>query len=99
MAETNPTAKASVKSTTSVQAKKSSNAISWLAPLICIIAGYCIWRFVIGANGNFTNPDPKGGFWPDHKGPKGIFPKMYEGGIVVPVLIGCFLIVITFVIE
>jgi hypothetical protein len=24
---------------------------------------------------------------------------MYEGGIIVPVLIGCFLIVLTFVIE
>ncbi|MEO6330699.1 MAG: MotA/TolQ/ExbB proton channel family protein [Ginsengibacter sp.] len=100
MAETNPTARtSSVKSNTSVQAKKSSNAISWLAPLVCLIAGYAIWRFVIGADSNFTNPDKSGGFWPDHKGPLGIFPKMYEGGIIVPVLIGCFLIVLTFVIE
>ena len=100
MAETNPTARPTAKtSTTSVQAKKSSNAISWLAPTICIIAGYLIWRFVIGADSNFTNPDKAGGFWPDHKGPKGIFPRMYEGGIIVPILIGCFLIVITFVIE
>src|SRR5437870_2918238 len=99
MAETNPTAKSSVKSTTSVQAKKSSNAISWLAPLICIIAGYCIWRFVIGADSNFTKPDKSGGFWPKHEGPLGAFSKMYEGGIIVPILIGCFLIVITFVIE
>ncbi|MEO7293003.1 MAG: MotA/TolQ/ExbB proton channel family protein [Ginsengibacter sp.] len=88
-----------VRATTSVQAKKSSNAISWIAPLVCIIAGYVIWRFVIGAAGNFTNPDPAGGFWPDHKGPKTNFSKMYEGGIIVPVLIGCFLIVFTFVIE
>ena len=100
MAETNPTARPTAKSsTTSVQAKKSSNAISWLAPLICIIAGYVIWRFVIGAESNFTKPDKAGGFWPDHQGPKGIFPKMYEGGIIVPILIGCFLVVLTFVIE
>lgn len=98
MAETNPTA-SSVKATTSVQAKKSSNAISWLAPIICIIAGYVIWRFVIGASGNFTKPDPAGGFWPKHEGPIGGFAKMYEGGIIVPVLIGCFLIVVTFCIE
>ena len=84
---------------TSVQARKSSNIISWLAPLVCIIAGYIIWRFVIGAAGNFTNPDPAGGFWPDHHGPKGALAKMYEGGIIVPVLIACFLIVVTFVIE
>jgi biopolymer transport protein ExbB len=100
MAETNPTARPTVKSSsTSVQAKKSSNSISWLAPLVCIIAGYLIWRFVIGAESNFTSPDKAGGFWPDHKGPKGIFPRMYEGGIIVPILIGCFLIVLTFVIE
>ncbi len=98
MAETTPSA-STVKATTSVQAKKSSNAISWLAPLICIIAGYVLWRFVIGADSNFTKPDPKGGFWPTHEGPIGGFAKMYEGGIIVPVLIGCFLIVITFVIE
>lgn len=88
-----------VKSTTSVQAKKSSNIISWLAPLVCIIAGYVIWRFVVGASSNFTNPDPAGGFWPSHKGPKTNFSKMYEGGIIVPILIGCFFIVFTFVIE
>ena len=88
-----------VRSTTSVQAKKSSNVISWLAPLLCIIAGYVIWRFLIGSPSNFTNPDPNGGFWPDHKGPKTSFSRMYEGGIIVPILIGCFLIVFTFVIE
>ena len=38
MAETKPTATASVKAT-SVQAKKSSNAISWIAPIFCIVAG------------------------------------------------------------
>jgi biopolymer transport protein ExbB len=80
MAETNPTAKTTVRSTTSVQAKKSSNAISWIAPLVCILGGYVIWRFVMGADANFTNPDPKGGFWPDHKGPTSAFSKMYEGG-------------------
>lgn len=97
MAETKPTA--TVKSTTSVQPKKSGNAISWIAPLVCIILGYVIWRFVIGADANFTNPDKAGGFWPNHEGPKGTFPRMYQGGIIVPILIGLFLIVVTFVIE
>ena len=86
-------------STTSVQAKKSSNIISWIAPLVCIIAGYVLWRFIIGADSNFTNPDAAGGFWPNHKGPKTNLAKMYEGGIIVPILIGCFLVVLTFVIE
>jgi biopolymer transport protein ExbB len=97
MAETKPTATA--KSTTSVQTNKTRNSIAWIAPLACIILGYVIWRFVLGAATNFTNPDAAGGFWPNHQGPKGNFPRMYEGGIIVPILIGCLLIVLTFVIE
>jgi len=99
MAETKPTAGAAVKSPSSAQSKKSSNSISWLAPLLCVIIGFIIWRFVLGSPSNFTNPDPAGGFWPNHKGPKGTWPKMYEGGIIVPILIACFLTVLTFVIE
>jgi biopolymer transport protein ExbB len=67
-----------------VQPKKSSNAISWLAPLTCIILGYVIWRFVIGADSNFTQPDTAGGFWPNQQGPKGTLPRMYQGGSLVP---------------
>lgn len=95
MAETKPTAKA----TTSVQPKKSSNLISWLAPILCIVGGYIIWRFILGDPSGFTKPDMSGGFWPGHKGPKGAWYRMYEGGIIVPLLIGCFLMVIVFSIE
>ena len=97
MAETKPTASSSVKST-SVQPKKSSNAISWLAPIICIIAGYCIWRFMMGDPGGFKQPGA-GGFWPDNKGPKDAWHRIYEGGIIIPILIGMFLMVVTFSIE
>lgn len=97
MAETKPTA--AVKSASSVQPKKSGNAISWIAPLACIVLGYSIWRFGLGAPSNFTNPDLSGGFWPQHKGPKAGLSKMYEGGIIVPILIGSFLTVVTFCIE
>ena len=96
MAETTPTAS---KSATSVQPKKSGNSISWIAPVACIVLGYVLWRYIIGADANFTTPDKAGGFWPDHQGPKGNISRMYEGGIIVPILIGCFLIVFTFVIE
>jgi biopolymer transport protein ExbB len=98
MAETKPTATAG-KSSTSVQPKKKSNAISWIAPVACIIVGFVIWRFILGDASNFTNPDPAGGFWPNHKGPKGGMVKMYEGGIIVPILIASFLTVVVFVIE
>ncbi len=99
MAEAKPTATAVSKSSTSVQPKKKGNSISWIAPVACILLGYIIWRFVLGNPANFTNPDPAGGFWPKHEGPKGGLVKMYEGGIVVPILIANFLIVITFAIE
>lgn len=101
MAETRPVATATAaKSSTSVQPKKKSNAISWVAPVVCIIAGYCIWRFVLGDASNFNNPDKSGAiFWPQHKGPKGGLVRMYEGGIIVPLLLATFLTVITFVIE
>lgn len=100
MAETRPTASAtsSVKAT-SVQPKKSSNAISWLAPIICVIAGYCIWRFMMGDAKGFQEPDPAGGFWPSHRKPIGAWHAIYEGGIIVPLLIGMFLMVIVFSIE
>ncbi len=99
MAESRPTASAtSTVKATSVQVKKSGNAISILAPIICIVAGYCIWRFLMGNSADFEQPG-KGWFWPDHKGPKGAFNKIYEGGIIVPLLIGMFLMVITFSIE
>ena len=98
MAETRPTATA-VKSSTSVQPVKKGNSISWIAPVACVILGFIIWRFILGNPSNFTNPDPAGGFWPKHEGPKGGLVRMYEGGIVVPILLANFLIVVVFVIE
>jgi biopolymer transport protein ExbB len=100
MAETKPTATGSVaKSSTSVQPKKKSNAISWVAPLICIILGFLIWRFILGNPSNFTKPDLSGGFFPKHDGPKNGLVRMYEGGVVVPILIANLLIVVVFVVE
>jgi biopolymer transport protein ExbB len=95
MAETKPTA--SVKAT-SVQPKKSSNIISWIAPIVCVLAGYVIWRFLMGDEKGFNQPG-EGWFWPEHKGPKDAFHRIYEGGIIVPLLIGMLLMVIVFSIE
>jgi len=96
MAETKSTA--TVKPSTSVQASKSGNAISLLAPVICILAGYIIWRFVLGNPSGFNKPGT-GWFWPTHDGPKNALNKMYLGGIIVPVLLGSFLTMLTFAIE
>ncbi|HUQ97430.1 MAG TPA: MotA/TolQ/ExbB proton channel family protein [Chitinophagaceae bacterium] len=102
MAEQRPaattTSTTSAVKSTSVQPKRSSNAISWLAPIICIVAGYCIWRFLMGNPDGFKQP-AAGAFWPKHHGPKSAFNAIYEGGIIVPLLIGMLLMVITFSIE
>lgn len=98
MAETTAT----VKPTTSVQAKKSSNIISLIAPVLCLLAGYFIWRLVLGNPANFgvpSVPGDEGWFWPGRHDPKSALSKMYLGGIIVPVLIGTFLTMLTFVIE
>jgi biopolymer transport protein ExbB len=97
MAETKPTA--STVKATSVQAKKSSNAISWIAPVFCIIAGYVIWRFILGDPSGFNAPSKEGWFWPEHKDPKDALHRIYEGGIIVPLLVGMLLMVIVFSIE
>jgi biopolymer transport protein ExbB len=86
------------KPVTSVQAKKSGNSISWLAPLVCIVVGYVLWRFVLGDKSHFTS-GTEGGFWPEREGAKGGLYKMYQGGIIVPILIGCMLTVFTFIVE
>jgi biopolymer transport protein ExbB len=96
MAEIKPTA--SVKAT-SVQPKKSSNLISWVAPIVCVVAGYIIWRFVMGDPSGFNEPSKDGGFWPKHHKPKSALAGIYEGGIIVPILIGMLLMVIVFSIE
>ncbi|MCX6208917.1 MAG: MotA/TolQ/ExbB proton channel family protein [Bacteroidetes bacterium] len=96
MADIKPTA---VKSTTSVQPHKTSNPVSWIAPLACIILGYVIWRFIIGSPDNFKVGKDNGGFWPERDGALSNLARMYQGGIIVPILIGCFLTVITFIIE
>lgn len=98
MAENKPTASVA-KAATSVQPKKGGNAISYIAPIACIVAGYIIWRFVLGDPSNFTKPDLSGGFWPSHVGPKGALVRAYEGGIIVPLLIGLNLMVWVFAIE
>ncbi|MDE3124805.1 MAG: MotA/TolQ/ExbB proton channel family protein [Bacteroidota bacterium] len=104
MADIKPTTSASAaKPATAQHPKRKGNSISWIAPVICIIVGYSFWRFYLGAPEHFSLPDtdPSHWFWPGHKGPKQTVPiaKMYEGGIIVPLLIGTFLTVLTFVVE
>ena len=93
MAETKSTVTAAASATaakagTSVQAKKSGNSISWIAPVICLIAAVGFYTFILGSSSNFASG--KGINW---------MGKMHEGGPIVPLLITLFLIVVVFVIE
>ncbi|MBL0357179.1 MAG: MotA/TolQ/ExbB proton channel family protein [Chitinophagaceae bacterium] len=97
MAETKPTA--TVKASAPASVKKSGNSISYLAPIICILAGYLIWRFILGNPSGFKQIISGGGFWPTYDGPKNALNKMYLGGIIVPLLIGTFMTMLTFAIE
>ncbi|GAB3009003.1 MotA/TolQ/ExbB proton channel family protein [Niabella terrae] len=53
----------------------------------------------MGNPSGFESPDQAGGFWPHHLGPKDAFHRIYEGGIIVPLLIGMLLMTIVFAIE
>ena len=97
MAENKPTAPVA-KTTTTVKPKKTGNSIAWIAPVLAVILGYVIWRFVLGAADNFEKASGEG-FWPERHGPKNPIYGMYLGGIVVPILIATFLVCITFIIE
>jgi biopolymer transport protein ExbB len=91
---------AETKSAATAQPKKSnSNMISLIAPVVCLLAGYIIWRFGLGAASNFSGGVENGGLFPEREGPKTALSKMYLGGIIVPILIGTFLTMITFVVE
>lgn len=76
-------------------AKKSSGG--GLAALVIpatVLVAFLIFEFVLGAPGNFADPETK------HEPLKGNYMGMvYTGGIVVPILISLFLMVMVFFIE
>ena len=53
----------------------------------------------MGSADGFEIPDKSGGFAPHHKGPKDALHRIYEGGIIIPLLIAMLLMVIVFSIE
>lgn len=58
----------------------------------CIVAGELIWKFVLGAEGNFHDGASR-------EKPANILGTMYQGGFVVPILMATFLTLISFVLE
>lgn len=83
-----------------VTAKKESNSsgssiFASLAIIICFVVGYLVWEFVMGNPANFEGGDPDLG----QPLPGNYFGMVYKAGVVVPVLIGLFLMTIVFSFE
>ena len=86
------------KATTAKTENSGSSIFASLSIVTCILIGFLLWKFVAGDPSNF-----QGGFDPDlsttHPIEGNYFGMVYKGGLVVPVLIGLFLMVIVFSFE
>lgn len=79
-------------------AKKESTGSNFFASLtiiLCLIVGVLLWKYVMGNPANFEGGDPENG----HPLAGNYFGMVYKGGIIVPMLMGMFLMVIVFSIE
>ncbi|MBE8714178.1 MotA/TolQ/ExbB proton channel family protein [Sphingobacterium hungaricum] len=72
----------------------SSNLFASLAIIICFILGYIVWEFVMGAPSNFIDGNRENQPLPGNYGG-----MIYHAGVIVPILIGLFLMVWVFSIE
>ena len=80
-----------------VKKENGSNGGGMITGIIiggCILVGFIIWKFIMGAGSNF-----EGGVNTGHPLPGNYLAMVYKGGPIVPVLLGCLLMVITFSIE
>src|SRR5690606_31908911 len=72
----------------------SGNLFASLAIVICFIIGYLVWQFVMGNPSNFIDGDPE-----NQPLPGNYAGMVYHAGVVVPILLGLFLMVFVFSIE
>ena len=77
------------------ESSSGSNIFASLSIVMCIFVGVLLWKFVMGDPSNFEGGDPENG----HPLPGNYFGMVYKGGLVVPVLMGLFLMVIVFSFE
>ena len=80
-------------------AKKESGSngggmITGLIIVACIFVGWIIWKFIMGSGGNF-----EGGVNTGEPLPGNYLAMVYKGGPIVPVLLGCLLMVVVFSFE
>ena len=99
MAETKTTVTPASAKATSHQPKKSSNLFAMLAVPICIVIGVLFYIFVLGNPANFEGGIKGANAHPVAEGIGKWFGTVYQGGVIVPILISVLLICITMVIE
>ena len=73
---------------------KGGGAVSGIIIASCIFVGWIIWSFIMGNGANF-----EGGVNTGHPLPGNYLAMVYKGGPIVPVLLGCLLMVIVFSFE
>jgi len=83
------------KPTTAKKESSGSSIFASLSIVICLVIGFLLWKFIMGAPANFEGGDPEGG----HPLPGNYFGMVYKGGFIVPILIGLLLMVIVFSFE
>ena len=72
----------------------SSNVFASLAIIICFVIGIIVYKFVMGSPSNFVDNNPE-----NQPLPGNYFGMVYHAGLVVPILLGLFLMVWVFSIE
>lgn len=72
----------------------SGNLFASLAIIICFVVGFIVYKFVMGHPSNFIDNNPE-----NQPLPGNYFGMIYHAGVVVPVLLGLFLMVWVFAVE
>ncbi|MNK06957.1 Biopolymer transport protein ExbB [compost metagenome] len=78
-----------------------SNVFAGLAIVACLIVGYLVWEFIMGAPSNFQNAKEmiEKGAAAGHPEAGNYLGMVYKGGYVVPVLMGLLLMSVVFSFE
>ncbi|NGM60972.1 MotA/TolQ/ExbB proton channel family protein [Sphingobacterium sp. SGG-5] len=72
----------------------SGNLFASLAIVICFIVGYLVWQYVMGNPNNFQGGDRE-----NQPVPGNYAGMIYHAGVIVPILLGLFMMVWVFAIE
>src|SRR5690554_1409625 len=76
------------------KSNSSSNIFASLAIIICFAIGALVYVYVMGDPSNFIDENPE-----NQPKPGNYYGRVYKAGVVIPVLLGLFLVVFVFSIE